>query len=369
MPRAKPPLTLDRRQLLKAAAGFGGLVAGGSLPFAARALVPRTRIDVHAHLIPDFYRKAIDAYGVLDASGAALPDWSPTAAVNFMNKFGIQAQVLSLPEPGLAFIPELAERVRMATELNDYVRDELVYASSATPYRGRFGGFATLPLGDPRDPNDVAAARAEAIRALSTLQLDGVVLYTSYTGVYLGDSKLAPLMQTLNALKARVMVVPVVPPLAPPDPSGLPMPASVLELPFETTRVATNMLYKLVYLLYPNICWQFSEGGGTTPFLSFRSGLLALNLNPDVSSYAKLHFDTASATAPATVASMRKVTDVSHILLGTDYPYTAALYANKPEGDPNVELNDSFSPAERQCVDRGNALSQLPRLATRLALG
>jgi len=239
MPRAKPPLTLDRRQLLKAAAGFGGVAAGGLLPFAARAVVPRTRIDVHAHLIPDFYRKAIDAYGVLDASGAALPDWSPSAAVSFMNKFGIQAQVLSLPEPGLAFIPELTERVRMATELNDYVRDELVYASSVTPYRGRFGGFATLPLGDPRDPTDVAAARAEAIRAISTLQLDGVVLYTSYKGVYLGDSKLAPLMQTLNALKARVMVVPVAPPLAPPDPSGLQIPSSVLELPFETTRVAT----------------------------------------------------------------------------------------------------------------------------------
>jgi predicted TIM-barrel fold metal-dependent hydrolase len=356
---------MNRRSLLKAAAGLGTLASSGLAPLTARASTPLVRIDAHAHLIPDFYRQSLDAHGVLDASGQALPDWSPSAALSFMNKFGIQCQVLSLPEPGLAFLPDLPSRVSMATQLNDYLRDELVFASPGHPNRGRFGGFATLPLGDPSNSSDVAAARAEATRAIKTLGLDGVVLYTSYRGTYLGDAKLAPLMQTLNSLKARVMVIPV----PPPNESGLPIPDSVLELPFETTRVATHMLYKLVYSLYPNICWQFSEGGGATPFLSFRSGLLALNLNPNESSYARLHFDTAWASAPAMVASMRQVTDVSHIVLGTDFPYSAALYANKPAGDPNAELNESFTSTERLLVDRNNALTQFPTLAKRLALG
>ncbi len=348
---------MDRRCLLKIAAGLGAVAATGLLPTVTRAALPLTRIDAHAHFIPAFYR---------DACGSPLPDWRPAAAVDFMNKFGIQSQVVSLPEPGLAFLPDLAARTAMACKLNDYLHDALVFAAPGSPLHGRFGGFATLPLGDPSDANDVAAARTEARRALTSLDLDGVVLYTSYKGVYLGDPKLAPLMQTLNALKARVMVIPVAPPVAPPDPSGLSIPDAILELPFETTRVATNMLYKLVYLLYPNIVWQFSEGGGTTPFLSYRSGLLALNLNPNVSSYARLHFDTALATAPATVASMREVTEVSHILFGTDYPFSAARYANKPEGDPNAELNESFAPVERQRVDRANALALFPTLAKRL---
>ncbi len=360
---------MDRRYLLKTAASLGVVAATGLRPLAAQAAVPLTRLDVHAHFIPDFYRDAIDSYQVLDARGAALPDWSPAAAVSFMNRFGIQSQVVSLPEPGLAFLPDLAARIAMASQLNDYLREALVFAAPGTPVHGRFGGFATLPLGNPNDPKDVAAARAEAGRALTSLKLDGVVLYTSYQGVYLGDPKLAPLMQTLNALKARVMVIPVAPPVAPPDPSGLQIPGEILELPFETTRVATNLLYKLAYLLYPDICWQFSEGGGATPFLSFRSGLLALNLNPNVSSYARLHFDTASATAPATVASMRAVTDISHILLGTDFPYSAARLAIQPDGDPAAALNESFSPAERQLIDRANAMTQFPTLATRLAQG
>lgn len=356
---------MNRRRLLKAAAGLGALASSGLAPLAARASAPLVRIDAHAHLIPDFYRNAVKERGVVDASGEALPNWSPGAALSFMNKFGIQSQVLSLPEPGLAFLPDLPSRVSMARQLNEYVRDELVFASPGTPNHRRFGGFATLPLGDPSNSKDVAAARAEATRAIHTLGLDGVVLYTSYQGTYLGDPKLAPLMQTLNSLKAKVMVIPV----APPQASDLSIPESILELPFETTRVAANMLYKLVYLLYPNICWQFSEGGGATPFLSFRSGLLALNLNPNESSYARLHFDTASASAPATVASMRQVTDVSHIVLGTDFPFSAALYANKPAGDPNAELNQSFTSTERLLVDRDNALAQFPTLAKRLALG
>jgi 6-methylsalicylate decarboxylase len=363
-----PPAS-TRRQLLKAAASLGALASGNLLSSVTRAGVPLTRIDVHAHLIPNFYRQALHDHQAMTASGQPMPAWSPAAALDFMDKFGIQAQVVSLPEPGLAFLPDLPSRVKMAQQLNDFAREELVYAGQANPNRGRFGAFATLPLGDPNSDRDVAAAQAEANRAILQLGLDGVVLYTSYRGIYLGDTKLAPLMRALNRLGARVMVIPVAPPVAPPDPSGLSIPLDVLELPFETTRVATNLLYKLAYTLYPRIRWQFSEGGGATPFLSFRSGLLSLHLNPNKSAYADLYFDTATATAPAMVASMRQVTEVSHILLGTDFPYSAELYADKSAGDPNVELNLSFNAADRQKVDRANALAQFPTLAKRLMQG
>ena len=66
---------------------------------------------------------------------------------------------------------------------------------------------------------------------------------------------------------------------------------------------------------------------------------------------------------------MRKVTDVSHILLGTDYPYAGIVYALKWPGDPNSELNDTFNSSERLQVDRDNALAQLPRLSKRLGVG
>jgi 6-methylsalicylate decarboxylase len=354
----------NRRQLLKTALGTGVVAASGLGPLMAQASVARTRIDVHAHLLPSFYRQALSAYNVETVGGQAIPAWSPTAAVGFMNKFGIQAQVLSLPEPGLAFLSDHAARVQMAKQVNNYLHDELIDVPFYSPLYRRFGGFASLPLGDPNDDKEVTAACLEAVRALTTLGLDGVTLYTSYNGIYLGDAKLAPLMRTLSLLGAYVFVQPVAPPTA----SALDIPASILEFPFETSRAAVNMLYKGYHLLYPNIRWQLADGGGAIPFLSYRSGLLALNLNPDRSSFGKLYYDTASATAPATMASIREITELGHVLLGTNYPFSEALYAGKSTGDPNVELNQAFSASERQMVDRSNALAQLPRLAKRLGL-
>lgn len=359
------PSPLNRRSLLKGAWGWGAVAVCGSHPLVARAGWTPTRIDVHAHLIPDFYRQAMRDHGVEGDGGIPIPSWSPRAAVGFMDKFGIQAQVVSLSEPGFGFLPDRASREQMARQVNDYIRDALINVSAGSPLHRRFGGFASLPLGDPDDAGEVAAACAEAVRAINTLGLDGVGVYSSYKGVYLGDPRLEPLMRTLNQLGAYVFIHPVAPPVRP----ELSMPNFVLDFPFETTRAVTNMLYKGIFLRYPSIRWQLAHAGGTIPFLSYRSGLLALNLNPRSSSYSRLFYDTALSSAPAAMAAVRKVTDVSHILLGTDYPYASIVYALKLPGDPNSELNDTFDASERLLVDRGNALAQLPRLAKRLGAG
>lgn len=360
-----PASLTDRRGLLKAAIGLAAASAGGMTSVAVRAGTPRTRIDVHAHLIPDFYRQALTDHGVPDDGGNPLPSWSPGAAVRFMDKFGIQAQVVSISDPGFAFLPDRAAREQMARQVNDYIRDALVNVSSASPLYRRFGGFAALPLGNPDDAGEVAAACAEAVRAVTVLGLDGIGLFSSYKGIYLGDPRLDPLMRTLNSLGAYVFIHPVTPSVRP----ELSMPTFVLEFPFETTRALTNMLYKGIYLRYPFIRWQAAHAGGAIPFLSYRSGLLALNLNPRKSSYSRLFYDTALSSAPPAMAAVRKVTEVSHILLGTDYPYASIVYDLKWPGDPHPELNDTFTAAERSQVDRGNALAQLPRLSKRLAGG
>ena len=125
-----------------------GLAAGAATQFAAlptRAAAAPTRIDVHAHLIPDFYRAALKAHKVEGDGGLPTPAWSPDAAVDFMNKFGIQAQVVSLSEPGFGFLPDAASRRQMARQVNDYLRDALIGAPAWSRAYRRFGGFASLP--------------------------------------------------------------------------------------------------------------------------------------------------------------------------------------------------------------------------------
>lgn len=360
-------VSTDRRHLLRATCGLGTAMAAGLLTWPAQAAAARTRIDMHAHLIPDFYRQAMADYQVAGDGGIPIPSWSPGSAVDFMNKFGVQTQMVSLSEPGFGFLPDRAARTRMARQVNEYLRDELVQAGPASALYRRFGGFASLPLGNANDPAEVAAACAEAVRAVSILGLDGIGLYSNYQGVYLGDARLDPLMQVLNELGAYVFVHPVAPPVRVP----LSMPAFVLDFPFESTRAAAFMLRQGIYKRYPRIRWQLSHGGGATPFLAQRSSQA---LSPEGAAaasqraYAHMFFDTALTTGPASLASLRQATDLSHIMWGSDYPYGGIVYALKFPGDPNAELNESLNPTERQLVDRGNALAQLPGLRRRLGL-
>lgn len=361
------PVSNDRRHLLKATLGVGAALVGGLPLTPSRAAVARTRIDMHAHLIPDFYRQAMADYQVTGDGGIPIPSWTAGSALDFMDKFGIAAQMVSLSEPGFGFLPDRSARVQMARKVNEYIRDELVLAGPASPNYRRFGGLASLPLGNPNDAAEVAAACAEAVRAISILGLDGIGLYTNYQGVYLGDARLDPLMQVLNNLGAYVFIHPVAPPVRVP----LTMPAFVLDFPFESTRAAAFMLKQGIYQRYPRIRWQLSHGGGATPFLAQRSSQALTPAGMGSTgqrAFAHMFFDTALTTGPASLAALRQATDISHVMWGSDYPYGGIVYALKLPGDPNAELNESLNTLERQMVDRGNALAQLPGLRRRLGL-
>lgn len=331
------------------------------------------RIDVHCHHIPDFYRLSLAEQGVVTAGGIPIPAWSPEMAVNFMNQYGIQMQVVSISEPGVTHLPSLAERVAMARQINDYTTETLIKGSGNLA--GRFGGFAVLPLADPNDPLDVLAACAEAVRAINVLGMDGVGILSNYQGIYLGDPRFAPLMATLNTLGAMVFLHPV----TPVKPDNIVLPTFLFEFTFDTTRAAVNMLYNGVYRLNPRIRWLLAHAGGTLPFLSYRTslftitpvlaqslGLEALNEVDVLGSYADLFYDTALSPAAAAMKSVREVTSVDHVLFATDWPFSGPVFAASLSGDPAPQLDDSFDAQERLMVERSNALTQFPTIAARL---
>ena len=362
---------LSRRRLLGAAsvAAVTG-VLGGTAPAVASPPAGPFRIDVHCHLIPDFYRASLAAHGIVTAGGIPLPPWNPALATGFMDEYGIQTQVVSVSEPGVYYLPTAAERLAMAQQLNNYLATDLV--GTADPLLvNRFGGFGVLPLGDPDDPADVAGACAEARRIVLELKLDGIGLYSNYHGVYLGDPRLEPLMATLNSLGAFVFLHPVTPSSYP----DLKLPTFLYEFVFDTTRAAVNMLYHGVFDRHPQIRWLLAHAGGTVPFIAYRTSLLTLypaiaqnrglsGVDDQNADYARLFYDTALSPAPSAMRSVRAVTDTSHIMFATDWPFSGPVFL--VPGDPAPQLSDTFSPAERLLVERANALAQLPRLAARL---
>ena len=56
------------------------------------------RIDVHQHVVPPFWAKALPTHGG-DPSGMVIPQWSPESAIDFMDSQEIATGILSLTAP------------------------------------------------------------------------------------------------------------------------------------------------------------------------------------------------------------------------------------------------------------------------------
>jgi predicted TIM-barrel fold metal-dependent hydrolase len=321
----------------------------------SRSRISGGRIDMHAHPIFPEYRAAMLEDGRFSNGGYPTPTWSPERALGFMDRYGIGTQVLSVADPGTYFLPA-AESRAMARHLNEQI------AGHVRKHPMRFGGLAVLPM------PDVQASIAELDYALNKLKLDGVALLTNYEGVLIGDPRYDALFAALHRHKAYVFLHPAeIPDDDKPD-TGLP--DFMVEFPFDTTRALTSLLLAGTFKRYPNVRMQFAHAGGTFPFLSYRilGGLRQFARKKDLlpaSVRQQLFYDTALNQNGFAMESVLRVSDVEHVVFGSDFPFSELLFVKA--GDPAPDLSKYFNGADRAKVERANVLRQLPRLAARLS--
>jgi predicted TIM-barrel fold metal-dependent hydrolase len=310
------------------------------------------RIDVHHHIIPPEYVKALAAVGVIDALGVRFPEWSVEKVIEMMDRNGIQTAVTSISSPA-ANAGDTKFARDLARTCNEFA------AKLISDHPQRFGAFATLP-----GLLDVEGVLSEIEYALNTLKLDGIELLTNYKGKYLGDSSFEEIYQDLNRRKAVVHVHPG----DQPGKNLFPCTNSLLEAPFETTRTITNLIYNGTLERYPNISFIFSHGGGTIPYLATRVGEgahfwqgAAKNAPKGFYYYLKrLYYDTAVAGSSYALPSLHALVDNAHILFGTDYPFPpATLIAATVDG---IASFDGFDAEGRRAIEEKNALALFPRL-------
>ena len=314
---------------------------------------PDGRIDVHHHVLPEFYKDVQRAAGITGTAYQAFPDWTPEKSLAVMESHDIATTILSFTSPGIYF-GDLAQTRDLARRCNDYL------AGLVADYPGRFGGFAFLPL------PDVDASLRELERIETELKLDGITLLTSVDERYIGHPDFEPVYQELNRRRTVTFIHPCYPPGT--EAQGWSIPRMIIDYPFETTRVAVNLIMNGVMERLPDIPFILSHSGGALPFLAHRISIfdkktsLQENYPEGALAYMKrFYFDTALSGDAVPLAALSGLIEPSQILFGTDYPYISEdVVAAETAG---FDAYAGFDDATRALSNRINAEKLFPRFA------
>jgi predicted TIM-barrel fold metal-dependent hydrolase len=308
------------------------------------------RIDFHFHLIPDFYQDAAYEAGAGPAIGR-YPEWSPQRALEIMDAHGIEVALTSLAQPGVQ-LGDPKTAFYLARRCNEYAADLMAR------WPDRFGGFAVLPM------YDAGEAVAEIEHSLERLKLNGVCLFASYGGKFLGDPLFDPVLEALNAREAVVFVHPALHPSS--RTIDLPWPGFMMEYLFDTTRAVVNLVFGGAIERFPRIRFVIAHAGGLVPYFAWR-----LSVSPMIDArmpqipryevFARLRhlwYDNALSPAASTLECVRAIGSPNRLVFGSDWPL-----ANPNVKGAAIETYQELSIEQslRAAIERYNALSLFPQ--------
>lgn len=324
----------------------GAIAVGLLLPasrggFAAGDGGARNIIDVHAHYQPPAIR-GLNLPGPMNA-------WDLQKQIADMDAAGVSRALLSVTTPGVPAAGDAGRRV--ARESNEYA------ARLAADHGHRFGFFTCLPM------DDMDAALQEVVHGFDVLKAQGVGLFTSYSGRWLGDGLFDPLFVELERRKAIVYVHPtsaacctrLIPEVA----------DTLIEYGTDTTRAIASYVFRGAARRFPNVRMIWSHSAGTMPYLIERfegaeRSEAAKSQFPEGfrASVGRFWYDIAQASNPVSTQALRSVVPMERIVFGTDYPFRSSL-----EHVRGLEGGKVFAPPELAALYRGNVALRLPELA------
>ncbi len=310
----------------------------------------RNIVDVHSHAI-----LGIGAGPPL----AQLPDWSVEGTLAQMDRHGIDAVVLSVPDAANYAQGQAARDI--ARRINEKL------AEVVQRHPRRFGAMVTLP------GRDADGAVAEIAYGLDTLKLDGVCTSTNINDSYLGEPQFDPWFEEMNRRSATLFIHPMITKTSAPLDLGLN--ASVMEFMFDTTRMVANLVTKGAKQRFGDIKMISTHAGGTIPFLARRVALLvelfgirdrpAMTAAEVREGLQSFYFDLTAATTQSQLVGLLDLVPASHLLFGFDMPFM-------PDTSIEPAIDDlcnfpQFDAETLKAMSRDNALRLYPALAARLA--
>lgn len=309
-----------------------------------------TKVDTHAHAVPDFYRALVPLSG-----GSPTPAWTLNAQQAFMAQFGIRHSVLSLPQ----YDPSPnnnATYIGMVRLINEWL------AALSNTYPEHFTIYASAPL-----PYTSVAIR-EANHALTHLKAAGIVLPSNAHGLYMGNARFTPFFSFLNNHTTVIFVHPVDPVLRLPNSTQLisadptPYVPGLVEFYFETARTFMDLALSHTLLNFTRLTWQVPHVGGSFPsildrFVSSQPPLRAEIIRVMSS---RMFWDSAGPTYTGQVQGLLGYgVPSTQLTFGTDFPFVPNPSASTSGSLAGI-LNAGFlNASERVGVFERNARSML----------
>ncbi len=227
------------------------------------------KVDCQSHVFPKAYAEVllesrgfvrttkengsyIVRYGDIQQFNLDPAIYDPEYTIRDMDNAGIDVSVLSINIPG----PELLELelgVKGARICNDYL------AEVCAAYPGRFVGLAALPM------QDAGEALNEFRRALDSLDLRGMVLYSHINGIPVDAVEFEPVYQMAEERQVPVVLHPTVPTWGEviKDYSMIPM----IGLMVDTSIAVLRLILSGILERYPNLKVLHPHCGGVLPYL------------------------------------------------------------------------------------------------------
>nr|WPM83321.1 ProsB [Phaeosphaeria sp.] len=272
-------------------------------------------IDTHHHLIPPRFNELWFA-NIEKARGLHLPSWSKEGTLQTIDHVGLGSAIISLGHPVHPYVDDTAQVAPICREINDYT------ATFRDEHPSKIGFFATLP---PLDQSE--ACIGEIRYGLEQLKADGVVIFSSYSGRYLGHNDFRVVWEELNRLKAVVLIHPGFEGMAPIEEPRL-LAAPIIDWTHETTRTAVHLITTNVIRDFPDCKVILSHAGGSLPYVINRAANLCCRLRIANKTEAEFieeargfYVDVAFSGHEPQLRLLKEFLKPDHVLFGSDYPW------------------------------------------------
>ena len=244
-----------------------------------------------------------------------------------MRAAGIGRQVIALTAPGLQIF-DADTAVGLAPEYNDMLAESIRRHPSA------FCGLAAVA------PQDAIAAARELERAVTRLDLRGVVINSHTHGEYMDDEKFWPIFEAAEALDVPVYLHPQTPPAAMIGPlleCGLD--GAIYGFGVETGMHLLRIILSGVFDRFPRLRLVVGHLGEAIPYWLFRVDFFYKSivrtkryarireLRHLPSDYMKRNvwLTTSGMAWEPVIMYARQVVGADHVLYAMDYPYQYRL--------------------------------------------